>query len=175
MIKEKNWLCWLILSFIVAITIAITIICGIGIHKRNIETLNNPPSKNYIEEDLEEVFMTTFVVVLEQEQEYDIIYYNIEANGLYYRVEYVCELNNCNRQWVYSKYVPINDYIPEYVEEELCNILELHNGEQCYFVLDRTTDGKYIATLYYMGIDPHLYTKQYIITENGKQTVWGEE
>ena len=58
------------------------------------ECFNNPPDTNYVEEDLEDVFMTTGVIVYDERQEETRIYYKIEANGLNYKVLYVIKHPN---------------------------------------------------------------------------------
>ena len=70
------------------------------------KALDNPPDINYIEEDLEEVFMTTFVVVYEYEQQQDYLYVKVKANGLTYKVEYALQAEG---YWKYSRYIEIKE------------------------------------------------------------------
>jgi len=70
----------------------------------------NPPTINYIEEDLEEVFMTTFVVVYNEDDEGDSICYDVKANGLFYRVLYVIKRNGLvDFKWGYKRHIQIGD------------------------------------------------------------------
>lgn len=80
---------WWIFKLIVLVTVAV---CAIGIAKvvdnRN-KTIDNLPSKNWIEEDLEEYFLSTDVYVLDEAEqcgaEFTVLCY---AEGNYYRALY---------------------------------------------------------------------------------------
>lgn len=105
MTKEKSQ------SIIFAIGVFLTVLVVAGLmlfftFKRYEKALDNPPDINYIEEDLEGVFMTTFVVVYEYEQEQNYLYVKARANGLTYKVEYVLETDG---HWEYSRYIEIKE------------------------------------------------------------------
>lgn len=66
----------------------------------------------YVEKDLEDEFVTTNVEVLKREQEEDICYYIVKANGFYFKVVYRIESNKEVRiikEWKYSRYIPISE------------------------------------------------------------------
>lgn len=107
MTKEKSQ------SIIDVIGIFLTVLVVAGLmlfftFKRYEKALDNPPDINYIEEDLEGVFMTTFVVVYEYEQEQDHLFVKVEANGLTYTVEYVLTADG---YWKYSRYIEIKEEV----------------------------------------------------------------
>ena len=72
---------------------------------------NSPPSINYIEEDLEEVFMTKDVTVYNIEIETDTIYYKVSANGFNYTVEYKLSRGIfIYWEWRYVRHIEIRQY-----------------------------------------------------------------
>ena len=80
---------WGIVAFLVLVTIAV---CAIGIAKvvdnRN-KTIDNLPSENWIEEDLEEYFLSTDVYVLNEAEQYGAEFTVLcYAEGNYYRALY---------------------------------------------------------------------------------------
>lgn len=70
------------------------LIAGVGFTTVNIENkeydkcIENPPDPNWVEEDLEPIFMTTGVCCLGWEQQENHAYYDVSANGFYYRCHY---------------------------------------------------------------------------------------
>lgn len=99
-----------------AIIIALIIITFLSIGLFNIEKnrynecVDNPPTINYVEEDLEDVFITKNVEVLSFTQEQDICFYIVKANGLYYKVVYYIDTHNFfSATWKYSRYIPISE------------------------------------------------------------------
>lgn len=82
-------ICWVICKFLVLVAV---VVCAIGIAKvvdnRN-KTIDNLPSKNWIEEDLEVYFLSTDVYVLDEPEqdcaEFTVLCY---AEGNYYRALY---------------------------------------------------------------------------------------
>ena len=80
---------WVICGFLVLVAV---VVCAIGIAKvvdnRN-KTIDNLPSKNWIEEDLEAYFLSTDVYVLDEPEqdcaEFIVLCY---AEGNYYRALY---------------------------------------------------------------------------------------
>lgn len=107
MTKEKSQ------SIIDVIGIFLTVLVVAGLmlfftFKRYEKALDNPPDIDYIEEDLEEVFMTTFVVVYDYEQEQDYLYVKVKANGSTYKVEYVLKAEG---YWKYSRYIEIKEEV----------------------------------------------------------------
>jgi len=78
------------------------------------ECFNNPPDTNYVEEDLEDVFMTTGVIVYDERQEETRIYYKVEANGLNYKVLYVMKHPDIfYYRWGYERHIEIREEIEE--------------------------------------------------------------
>ena len=73
------------------------------------ECIDNPPTINYVEEDLEDVFITKNVEVLKFTQEQDICFYIVKANGLYYRVVYCIDTHYYSPNWKYSRYIQISE------------------------------------------------------------------
>ena len=94
---------------VIGIFLTVLVVAGLTLFilfARYDKALDNPPDINYIEEDLEEVFMTTFVVVYDYEQEQDYLYVKTKANGLTYKVEYVLKADG---YWKYSRYIEIKE------------------------------------------------------------------
>lgn len=81
---------WGLCAFLVLVTVAV---CVIGIAKKVVDnrnkTIDNLPSKYWIEEDLEEYFLSTDVYVLDEPEqdcaEFIVLCY---AEGNYYRALY---------------------------------------------------------------------------------------
>lgn len=68
----------------------------------------SPPSVGYIEEDLEEVFMTRDVTVYEVDNSKDVIYYSVTANGFNYKVEYQLRRSKfIYWEWRYIRHIEI--------------------------------------------------------------------
>lgn len=67
---------------------------------------NSPPSITYIEEDLEEIFMTKNVTVHKVDMDKDAIYYKVSANGFNYTVEYkLSRAMFIYWEWRYVRYI----------------------------------------------------------------------
>ena len=108
----------LIKGFIIIVLIGILIIGTIittfvivGKNRYN-EAINNPPDFNWLEEDLEDVFMTKFVDVFQERIDYEKeeIYCVAKANGLYFKVHYVLEVRNfVNWEWKYDRYIQVSE------------------------------------------------------------------
>lgn len=118
-IISKRVLIKAIIASIIVLIISIFSIIGIGyIAKADAENqynkcLNNPPDISYAEEDLKYLFVTTNVEVLKREQEEDICYYIVKANGLYFKVAY-CISDKCDefpgiKEWKFSRCVQISE------------------------------------------------------------------
>ncbi len=101
----------IILVGILIIGAFITLFINIGKNRYN-EAINNPPSINWIEEDLEDIFMTKFVDVQEEHIDFEKeeIYCVVKANGLYFKVHYVL-VNRyfVNWEWEYDRYIQISE------------------------------------------------------------------
>jgi hypothetical protein len=80
-------------------------------HEKKYErTALNPPSINFVEEDLETVFMTTNVVVYDTDHEYNEFFCKVEANGFNYKVRYsVCCQYIMSFTWKYQNHIMINE------------------------------------------------------------------
>ena len=108
----------LIKGFIIIVLIGILIIGTIittfvivGKNRYN-EAINNPPDFNWLEEDLEDVFMTKFVDVFQERIDYEKeeIYCVAKANGLYFKVHYVLVNRNfVNWEWEYDRYIQVSE------------------------------------------------------------------
>lgn len=100
-------------SFIgIVLPIAVIISLSVGVflidRKERQKCIDNPPTIRQVEEELEYVFMTTFVVVNEWEQEDYECYYEITANNLDYRVRYgVVNDYPCSWGWEYQNHIQI--------------------------------------------------------------------
>ena len=76
------------------------------------EAINNHPDFNWLEEDLEDVFMTKFVDVSQEHIDFekDELYCVVKANGLYFKVHYVLVNRNfVNWEWEYDRYIQISE------------------------------------------------------------------
>ncbi len=76
------------------------------------EAINNPPDRNWLEEDLEDVFMTKFVDIPQEhiDVEKRELYCVAKANGLYFKVHYVLRVRDVvNWEWRYDRYIPISE------------------------------------------------------------------
>ena len=72
--------------------------------------LNNPPDVNWVEEDLEPIFMTTGVCILDTDNEGNHIYYKASANGFYYKVHYaIAKDYHFNYCWKYQNHIQIRE------------------------------------------------------------------
>ncbi len=103
----KKWL-----ALIISVVAILCSLAGIIVldKLRYRECINNAPTINYIEEDLEAVFMTTFVVVYDYEQEEECLYVKVEANNLTYKVEYkIKRLALASFGWKYNRYIEIRE------------------------------------------------------------------
>ena len=102
-----------ILLIVVPILLTILAIEIIGFshidRKKYYECLEYTPDTNWVEEDLEPIFMTTGVCVLDTNDEGEHIYYTIRANGFYYKVHYaVSKTWIANYRWKYQNHIQIN-------------------------------------------------------------------
>ncbi len=76
------------------------------------EAIKNPPDFNWLEEDLEDVFMTKFVDVFQEHIDFEKkeLYCVAKANGLYFKVHYVLVVRDVvNWEWKYDRYVQISE------------------------------------------------------------------
>jgi len=99
-----------IIGFVALIGTTISLLVGlIYLDKKEFQNcIDNPLTINEVEEELEYIFMTIFVVVNESEQEEDEIYYDVEANDLNYRVRYKIEhYYPSNYGWEYQSHIQI--------------------------------------------------------------------
>lgn len=102
-------------TFLIAMSIILTLLvveivgCVHVVNKEYNEVLNNPPDTNWIEEDLEPIFMTTGVCVIDTDDEGKNIYYTVTANGFYYKVQYsIAKSPLFNFRWAYQRHIEIN-------------------------------------------------------------------
>jgi hypothetical protein len=96
----------------VSILIAFMISIIVKICKKTYnDKLNNPPSRFFVEEDLEIVFLTTQVEVVEIDEEGEIVVYTVKANGYKYKVLYqLCSTNYIGHYtWRYVRHAQIKD------------------------------------------------------------------
>lgn len=103
---------------IVVPTLVICACCFVGLFhldraKYN-ECIDNPPDTSWVEEDLEDVFMTNGVIVYDEDNETDRIYYKVEANGLNYKVLYNIKHPNIGYYyWGYTRHIEIKEEIDD--------------------------------------------------------------
>lgn len=96
--------CSLILS-LVGLVIAIQV----DINKEYENCLTYPLDTNWVEEDLEPIFMTTDVCCLDWWQEENHAYYDVSANGFYYRCHYaIGRVSLGYPHWKYQNHIQIN-------------------------------------------------------------------
>lgn len=103
----------IIIVFIVMLLIIPLVTIGIisSINSYN-EAINNPPDFNWLEEDLEDVFMTKFVDVPQEHIDFEKkeLYCVAKANGLYFKVHYVLVVRDfVNWEWKYDRYIQISE------------------------------------------------------------------
>jgi hypothetical protein len=101
----------IVLTGILIIGTIITTFVIVGKNRYN-EAINNPPDFNWLEEDLEDVFMTKFVDVPQEHIDFEKreLYCVAKANGLYYKVHYVLVVRNfVNWEWKYDRYIQISE------------------------------------------------------------------
>lgn len=101
----------IVLIGILVIGTLITTTIIVGKNRYN-EAISNPPDINWLEEDLEDVFMTKFVDVQQEHIDFEKkeLYCVVKANGLYFRVHYVLVVRDfVNWKWKYDRYIPISE------------------------------------------------------------------
>jgi hypothetical protein len=112
--EKRNFIKQLIIIVLTGILIIGTIITTfviVGKNRYN-EAIKNPPDFNWLEEDLEDVFMTKFVDVPQEHIDFEKreLYCVAKANGLYYKVHYVLVVRNfVNWEWKYDRYIQISE------------------------------------------------------------------
>ena len=112
--EKRNFIKQLIIIVLIGILIIGTIITTfiiVGKNRYN-EAINNPPDFNWLEEDLEDVFMTKFVDVPQEHIDFEKreLYCVAKANGLYYKVHYVLVVRNfVNWEWKYDRYIQVSE------------------------------------------------------------------
>jgi hypothetical protein len=105
---EIKTIIWIVFE-IILIAMIFTLV---KIWKKNYNgKLNNPPSKVFVEEDLEIVFLSTQVEVVEIDEEGEIVVYTVKANGYKYKVLYqLCSTNYIGHYtWRYVRHTQIKD------------------------------------------------------------------
>lgn len=103
----------IVLIGILSIGTLITIAIIVGKNRYN-DAISNPPSINWIEEDLEDIFMTKSVDVQEEHIDFEKeeIYCVVKANGLYFKVHYVLvNIDFVNWKWEYDRYIQISEVL----------------------------------------------------------------
>jgi len=91
----------------------ITLLIIVGKNRYN-DAISNPPSINWIEEDLEDIFMTKSVDVQKEHVDFEKeeIYCVVKANGLYFKVHYVLiNRDFVNWKWEYDRYIQISEVL----------------------------------------------------------------
>lgn len=109
---KKNAIKSIIAVVFVSILIAFMISFIVKICKNNYnDKLNNPPSRFFVEEDLEIVFLTTQVEVVDIDEDLGIVVYTVKANGYKYKVMYkLCSTNYIGHYtWQYVRHTQIQD------------------------------------------------------------------
>ena len=109
---KKHVIKQIIAVVFVSILIAFMISIIVKICKKTYnEKLNNPPSRFFVEEDLEIVFLSTQVEVVDIDEDVDIVVYTVKANGYKYKVMYKLYSTNYigHYTWRYVKHTQIKD------------------------------------------------------------------
>lgn len=99
----------IILTLSSIVVSALTIVGMKHIDNRNYKkTIQNPPMANVIENEMREVLCADRIIVYYAEQQEKNMYYDIEANDLYFRVRYAMKGGGyLNYFWQYMNYAPI--------------------------------------------------------------------
>lgn len=108
--KRAKMIGVIITVIFVILLIAFGILRVVKICNKNYnDALNNPPSKILVEEQLEFVFLTTQVEVLEIDDDGDVVIYTVKANGYKYKVLYqLCSTNYVGYYaWRYIRHAQI--------------------------------------------------------------------
>lgn len=93
-----------------SIAVFVLVIVGMKhIDNRNYKkTIQNPPMANVIESEMREVLCADRIIVYYAEQQERNMYYDLEANDLYFRVRYEMKGGAfLNYFWQYMNYAPI--------------------------------------------------------------------
>lgn len=107
--RVNRTLCFVLLGILVSGVVGLTVATIIIDEKAYNSCLDNPPDTNWVEEDLERVFMTTDVCCLDWDQEENHAFYDVSANGFYYRCHYVISRSLLSKpHWKYKNYIQIN-------------------------------------------------------------------
>ena len=99
----------IILALSSIVVFVLTIVGMKHIDNRNYKkTIQNPPMANVIESDMREVLCADRIIVYYAEQQEKNMYYDLEANDLYFRVRYEMKGGAfLNYFWQYMNYAPI--------------------------------------------------------------------
>lgn len=79
--------------------------------KRYNEAVKEPPAISFIEEDLEDVFLTKnceFIKADDYLQDGNYVC-TVKANGLFFKVEYILTVNARKAEWKFQRYVEISE------------------------------------------------------------------
>ena len=79
--------------------------------KKYKEAVKEPPSISFIEEDLEDVFLTKNCEFIKADDYLkDGNYFcTVKANGLFFKVEYILTVNARNAEWKFQRYIQISE------------------------------------------------------------------
>ena len=101
----------IILLYLVIIVIFVSCIVYGHVNKTNYnKTINNPPNQDWLEEDLEKVFLSTDVYVYPNIEHIDKdMFLTVRANGLYYKVHYYLKQSFASWYWEYDRYIEIKE------------------------------------------------------------------
>ena len=112
--KNKKYCLILVLSVWSLVIVSIGSIVGISIIDKNHynSAIDNPPTVNWFEEDLEKVFLSTDVYVYEDyEHEKENIYLTVRANGFYYKTHYYLKHSFTSWYWEYDRHIEIKEVV----------------------------------------------------------------
>lgn len=79
--------------------------------KKYKEAVKEPPSISFIEEDMEDVFLTKnceFIKADDYLQDGNYVC-TVKANGLFFKVEYILTVNARKAEWKFQRYVEISE------------------------------------------------------------------
>ena len=105
----KTSLIALLVGAVIGSAVGLTIATVVKSNKEYELCIEYPPDTNWVEEDLEPIFMTTGVCCLDWKQEENHTYYDVSANGFYYRCHYAIHRSPFGLpHWKYINHIQIN-------------------------------------------------------------------
>ena len=108
--KKNGLYIYITLISLVLILVGIVIFSVSESKKRYEYAFENPITRDEAEEELEMVFLSTDVYILNDEREKEYLIFIVEANGFCYRVLYELRKTDfLNYHWKYVRYIQISE------------------------------------------------------------------